>query len=91
MLFCLLECDPPSAGAVFAHLAEGEQGRACDWNHMQRRQVMGVIGHTVAAELVIQTARGSQAALSCARCLHKSHLSWCIQQRPSSDGSRLRY
>lgn len=68
MLFCLLEGDPPSAGAVFAHLAEGEQGQACDWNHMQGRQVMRVISHTVGAELVIQTARGAQAALSRAYC-----------------------
>lgn len=91
MLFCLLECDPPSAGAVSAHLAQGEQGRACDWNHMRRRQVMGVISHTAAAELVIQTARGSQAALGCVRCLRKSHLSWCIQWRPTADRACLRY
>ena len=64
MLFCLLECDPPPVGVVFTHLAEEEQGQACDWNHMQGRQVMRVISHTAAAELVIQTARGSLAAPS---------------------------
>lgn len=51
MLFCLLECDPRTLGAVFTHLAEEEQGQACDWNHMQGRQVMRVISHTAAAEL----------------------------------------
>lgn len=68
MLFCLLECDPPPVGVVFTHLAEEEQGQACDWNHMQGRQVMRVISHTVAVELVIQTARGSLAAPSCVDC-----------------------
>lgn len=55
LLFCLSECDPRTLGAVYAHLAEEEQGHACDWDHMQGRQVMRVISHT-AAELVIQTA-----------------------------------
>ncbi len=64
MFFCLSECDLPALGVVFTHLAEEEQGHACDWNHMQGRQVIRVISHTAAAELVIQTARGSLAALS---------------------------
>lgn len=63
MLFCLLERFLPKVGAgfffFFTHLPEEEQGQACDWNHMQGRQVMRVISHTAAAELVIQTARGS--------------------------------
>lgn len=33
-------------GLFFTHLAEEEQGPACDWDHMQGRQVTGVISHT---------------------------------------------
>lgn len=74
------------AGAVFTHLAEEEQGQACDWNHMQGRQVMRVISHTAAAELVSQTARGSLPPPSCADRWRDSHLSVM-----SSGASRLWY
>lgn len=78
LLFCLLECDAHAVGAVFAHLAEEEQGPACDWDHMQQRQVMRVIGHTATAQLVIQTAGGSLAALSRADCQNDGHLFDCV-------------
>lgn len=55
VLFTVAQSSP--VGVVFTHLEQEEQGQACDWNHMQRRQVMRVISHTAAAELVIQTAR----------------------------------
>lgn len=47
-------CDPHTVGAVFTHLAEEEQEQACDWNHMQGRQVIRVIGYTQSAELLTQ-------------------------------------
>lgn len=36
-------CDGHTVGAVITHLAEEEQGRASDWNHMQGRQVTSVV------------------------------------------------
>ena len=79
-LFRVLECDPPPVGVVFTHLAEEEQGQACDWNHMCWRQVMRVISHTAAAERVIQTARGYLAAISGVDRWCDSHLSCCVRE-----------
>lgn len=89
LLFCLLECDAHALGAVFAHLAEEEQGPACDWDHMQQGQVMRVIGHTATAQLVIQTAGGSLAALSRADCQNDGHLFDCVQEDHRSPGLLL--
>lgn len=71
-------------GAVFTHLGEEEQGQACDWDHMQGKQVMRVISHT-GAELVIQTARGSLVAHSLADCSRHSHLSCRVHEQQGSE------